>query len=330
MIRGSSQHSLISATAAVVIALLGLVYFSAPSSAQEKIRIGYIGLSLSSLPLLAARELGFFSKNGIQVENLLLTFQLSSIALSSGELDYIAGVGPGTVSATLGGSPSRAVWIVANRLIYNVIAQPEIKTIQDLRGKRIGVSGLGATTHTAFNMGIERAGANPKEFVVVALGPQQQQRAMESRAVDAVMIDPPVLFVLLQKGFSKVLDIGAAVEMPVGGLTTLTKTLASKPDQLRRVIKSLQEAKETLISSREKSVGFIVKTMKMDQETATKTHELMAFAWAGSGVPTRTGMDNIVKGIQSQGRFADRKVSFEEVADPRFALQVARELGHKE
>ncbi|MGH7810723.1 MAG: hypothetical protein ACREP5_10645, partial [Candidatus Binatia bacterium] len=67
--------------------------FSSTSFAQEKIRIGYIGLSLSSLPLLAARELGFFSKNGLQVENLLLTFQLSSIAMSSGELDYVAGVG---------------------------------------------------------------------------------------------------------------------------------------------------------------------------------------------------------------------------------------------
>src|SRR5262245_1824373 len=301
-----------------------------PTLAQEKIRVGYIGVSLSSVPVLAARELGYFSKHGLQVENVLLTFQLSSIAMSSGELDYIAGVGPGTVSATLGGSPSRAVWIVANRLIYNVIAQPELKTLQDLRGKRIGVAGLGATTHSAFTMAVEKAGAYPKDFIVVGLGPQQQQRALEEKAIDAVMIDPPVLFVLLQKGYSKILDIGAAVEMPVGGLTTLTKTLASKPDQVRRVIKALQEAKEALIGSKEKAVGFIVKTMKMDLETATKTHELMAFAWAGSGVPTRTGMENIVRGIQSQGRFAERKVAFEEIADPRLALQVARELGHKE
>ena len=298
--------------------------------AQEKIRIGYIGLSLSSMPLLAALDLGTFSKNGIQAEVLLLTFQLSSVALSSGELDYVAGVGPGTVSATLGGSSSRAVWIVANRLIYNVIAQPELKTLQDLRGKRVGVSGLGATTHTAFTMAVEKAGANSKDFIVVGLGPQQQQRALESKAVDAVIVDPPLLFVLLKKGFSKVLDVGAAVEMPVGGLTTLTKTLSAKPDQVRRVIKALQEAKELLLNSKERAVEFIMKTMKMDQETAIRTHELMAFAWAGSGVPTRVGIENILKGIQSQGRFADRKIAFEDIADPRFALQVARELGHKE
>ena len=213
--------------------LLSIIVFSVlviptNSLAQEKIRIGYIGLSLSSLPLLAARELGFFAKNGIQAEVLLLTFQLSSIAMSNGELDYVAGVGPGTVSATLGGNPLRAVWIVADRLIYNVMAQPELKTLQDLRGKRIGVAGLGATTHTAFTMAVEKAGANPKDFIVVGLGPQQQQRALESKAIDAVMIDPPVLFVLQKKGFSKVLDIGSLVEMPVGGLTTLSKTIGGE------------------------------------------------------------------------------------------------------
>ena len=110
----------------------------------------------------------------------------------------------------------------------------------------------------------------------------------------------------------------------------MTKTLDGKPDQVRRVIKALQQAKESLIGSRERSVGFIVKTMNMEPEIAVKTFDLMSFAWAGSGVPTRSGMENIVKGIQSQGRFADRKVAFEEIAEPHFALQVARELGHKE
>lgn len=314
----------------LVIVLLSLAVFPGAASAQEKIRIGYIGLSLSSMPLLAARELGIFAKNGVQAEVLLLTSQLSAVALNAGELDYVAGVGPGSLSATMAGSPSRAVWIVANRLIYNVIAQPEFKTLQELRGKRIGVSGLGATTHTAFTMAVERVGANPKDFIFVGLGPQQHLRAMEAKSVDAMIVDPPVLFVLLKRGFSKVLDIGANVEMPVGGLTTLTKTLSAKPDQVRRVIKSLQEAKEALLNSKERAAEFIVKMMKMDQEIALRTQELMAYAWAGSGVPTRVGIENIVKGIQSQGRFADRKFAFEDLADPRFALQVARELGHKE
>jgi len=297
--------------------------------AQEKVRIAYIGPSLSNLPLLAAKESGAFAKNGLQAELLVLTSQLSAVALAAGELEYVAGVGPGSVSGTLGGIPSRAVWIVSNRILHSVVAQPEIKSLPDLRGKKIGVTGLGGTTHTSLMMAIEKLGAQPKEFTIVSLGTQQYLRALESRAVDAATIDPPLLFFVLKKNFNRILDLGAVVEIPVGGLTTLSQTLTNKPEQVRKVIKALQEAKESLLNSKERALDFTMKVMNMDRETAVKTCELMAVAWTGTGVPTRSGIENIVKGIQSQGRFADKKISFEDLADPRFAIQVAREFGHR-
>jgi ABC-type nitrate/sulfonate/bicarbonate transport system substrate-binding protein len=318
----------------IVILLLNLhPVVSGPRSdlnAQEKVRISYVGPSLSNLPLLAAKELGIFSRNRLEVEILLLTSQLSAVALGAGELEYVGGVGPGSVGGTLAGIPSRAVWVVSNRILHSVVAQPELKALQDLRGKKIGVTGLGGTTHTSLMMAIEKFGGNPREYIVVSLGPQQYLRALESKAVDAATVDPPLLFLVLKKGFSRILDLGSVVEMPVGGLTTLMKTLNAKPEQVVRIIKSLQEAKDLLLSSKERAVDFTMKVMKMDRESALRSYELMAVAWVGTGVPTRPGMENIVRGIQSQGRFADKKVAFEDVADARFALQVARELGHKD
>ena len=299
------------------------------SVAQEKIRIAYVGPSLSNLPLLAAKQMGAFARQSLDVEILLLTSQLSAVALGAGELEYVAGVGPGSVSGTLAGIPSRAVWVVSHRILHSVVAQPELKSLHDLRGKKIGVTGLGGTTHTSLMIAIEKSGANPKEFIVVSLGPQQYLRALESKAVDAATIDPPLLLLVLKKGFNRIVDLGSVVEMPVGGLTTLTKTLNTKPDQVRRVIKALQESKELLLKSKERAVDFTIKAMKMDRETALQTYDIMADAWIGNGVPTRAGIENIVKGIQSQGRFAERRISFEDVADPRFAQQVARELGAK-
>jgi NitT/TauT family transport system substrate-binding protein len=297
--------------------------------AQDKVRIAYVGPSLSNLPLLAAKELGGFARQGLEVEILLLTSQLSAVALGAGELEYVAGVGPGSVSGTLAGIPSRAVWIVSNRVLHSIVAQPEIKTLEQLRGKKIGVTGLGGTTHTSLMIAIEKSGGNPKEFIVVSLGPQQYLRALEAKSVDAATIDPPLLFLVVKRGFNRVLDLGSVVEMPVGGLTTLTQTLTTKPDQVRKVIRALQEAKQILLHSKERAVDFTMRTMKMDRETALRTYQIMADAWEGTGIPTRTGIENIVRGIKSQGRFPDKKVSFEEVADPRFALQVARELGAK-
>lgn len=300
-----------------------------PSLAQDRVRIAYVGPSLSNLPLLAAKEIGIFARHKLDVEILLLTSQLSAVALGAGELEYVAGVGPGSVGGTLAGIPSRAVWVVSNRILHSVVAQPEVKSLQDLRGKKIGVTGLGGTTHTSLMMAIEKFGGNPREYIVVSLGPQQYLRALESKAVDAATVDPPLLFLVLKKGFSRILDLGSVVEMPVGGLTTMMKTLNSKSEQVVRIIKSLQEAKDLLLSSRERAVDFTMKVMKMDRESALRSYELMAVAWVGTGVPTRAGMENIIRGVQSQGRFADKKVAFEDVADSRFAIQAARELGHK-
>jgi ABC-type nitrate/sulfonate/bicarbonate transport system substrate-binding protein len=300
-----------------------------PSFAQDRVRIAYVGPSLSNLPLLAAKETGIFARHKLDVEILLLTSQLSAVALGAGELEYVAGVGPGSVGGTLAGIPSRAVWVVSNRILHSVVAQPEVKSLQDLRGKKIGVTGLGGTTHTSLMMAIEKFGGNPREYIVVSLGPQQYLRALESKAVDAATVDPPLLFLVLKKGFSRILDLGSVVEMPVGGLTTMMKTLNSKSEQVVRIVKSLQEAKDLLLSSKERAVDFTMKVMKMDRESALRSYELMTVAWVGTGVPTRAGMENIIRGIQSQGRFADKKVAFEDVADSRFAIQAARELGHK-
>src|SRR5262245_15625927 len=132
--------------------------------AQEKVRISYVGPSLSNLPLLAAKELGIFSRNKLEVEILLLTSQLSAVALGAGELEYVAGVGPGSVSGTLAGIPSRAVWVVSNRFLHSVVAKPELKTRRDLRGRKIGVTGLGGTPLTSLMMAIERSGGNPKDM----------------------------------------------------------------------------------------------------------------------------------------------------------------------
>lgn len=309
--------------------LLCALCLGVPSFAQDRVRIAYVGPSLSNLPLLAAKETGIFARHKLDVEILLLTSQLSAVALGAGELEYVAGVGPGSVGGTLAGIPSRAVWVVSNRILHSVVAQPEVKSLQDLRGKKIGVTGLGGTTHTSLMMAIEKFGGNPREYIVVSLGPQQYLRALESKAVDAATVDPPLLFLVLKKGFSRILDLGSVVEMPVGGLTTMMKTLNSKPEQVVRIIKSLQEAKDLLLSSKERAVDFTMKVMKMDRESALRSYELMAVAWVGTGVPTRAGMENIVRGVQSQGRFADKKVAFEDVADSRFAIQAARELGHK-
>ena len=180
---------------------------------------------------MAAREWKLFQERGLDVEIILMSPAISVPAMVSGEIDYFAGVGPGVVSASLGGLPFRAVWVSSDRVSYSLMAHPKFKTVQELRGKKIGVTGsLGATNHVSLVIALEKLGMSPKDFNILALPPHEMLRSLESGFLDAASLNPPTLFLAQKKGFPNILDIGSLVEMPGGGLTVLAKT--SKPNPM--------------------------------------------------------------------------------------------------
>lgn len=321
---------LLLATAIIAV----LCSMAAPGAAQEtlkKTRISNAGFTITALPLLAAREWGVFNANGLDVEIILMQSSIVPAALSQGDIDYQAGVGPASVNGTLSGFPTRAIWFSSDRISYWLMAKPQFKTIESLKGKKIAVSGLGGTIHVAMNMALEKVGANPKDFVLVSIPGQQIQilYSLESGFVDGAMMSPPVTFGAQKKGFNKLLDVGSMVEMPGGGLTALVKTIQERPAETRRVIRSLQMAKDEIRKSKPKTLDLIVRLLKMDKEAASETYDQFLTTLSPTGIPTRIGMETLVKSVQSQGRFVDRKVSFNEIADDHLATDVAKEIGYK-
>ena len=72
-----------------------------------------------------------------------------------------------------------------------------------------------------------------------------------------------------------------------------------------------------------------MRTIKVDREIAEDSFVDYRKTSSGSGVPTREGMEQIVKSLQLLGQFTGRKVAFEEITDARIAREVAKELGYK-
>ena len=295
----------------------------------KKVRIAYPDNTICCLPLLAALQWKVFEANGLQAEIIQVRSQIAYPALSSGEVQYVAGVGPASVSATLRGMPSRAVWFATDELIYSLMARPDFQNIKDLRNKKIALTGLGGTSHVALQIALDSAGENPKNFVYLGMGGSQLLPALESGTVEAALLSPPMLYFAKKKGFRDLLDVGSRAKMPLGGLTVMVSTLRNRADEVKQVIRSLQAAKQEILKSREKSVALTSSFLKLDRDVAEDTYTVYRKTVSGSGVPTHEGIDQIVKSLQAAGLFTDRKVSFEEVADDRIAKEVAKELGYK-
>jgi len=299
---------------------------------RTKIRISNAGFTMTALPLLAAKDWGVFSANGLDVELIVMGAPLAAAALSQGDIDYVAGVGPASVAATLSGLASRAIWFSSDRISYWLQSAPQYKTVQDLKGKKIAISGgLGATNHVALVIALEKVGANAKDYTMVAIPGAQLQvlYSLESGFVEAALLSPPHTFGAAKKNFHKLLDVGAMVEMPGGGLTTMVKTINERPAEVKRTIRALQAAKDEVRKSKAKTVELIVRLLKMDKDAAGETYDAFQTTLNPNGIPNRAGIENLVRSLQAQGRFVDRKVAFTEVADDRLATEVAKELGYK-
>ena len=302
------------------------------SDAQEqrtKIRISNAALNFTSLPLLAAKEWKIFDANGFDVEIIVMSSIVAAPALLRGDIDYVSGVGPASISATLSGLPSKAVWMSSSKTLYWLMTNQKYKNIAELKGKKIGVTGLGGTPHVAFSMALDKLGAPSKDFAMVSLPGNRLLESLQQGVIDAAVLAPPLMFEARKKGFSRLIDIGSLVEMPAGGLTTLVETIQKRPVEVKRVARSLQLAKEEIRKSKNKTVELIVRVLKMERETASDTYDAFITTLSPTGIPSREGMDNLIKAVQSQGRFADRTIRFDVVADDRLATEVAKEMGLK-
>src|SRR3989304_7398922 len=233
----------------ILLAAVLIAIYSLPEASQDKrtkVRISNAGFTITALPLLAAKDWGMFTANGLDVELIVMSPSLAAAALAQGDIDSVAGVGPASVAATLSGLPSRAIWFSSDRISYWLMARAQFKNLEDLKGKKIAISGgAGGTNHVALVVALEKSGANPKDYVMVGIPGQQIQvlYSLESNFVEGALISPPVTFNAYKNGFNKLLDVGSMVEMPGGGLTALIKTIQSRAAEAKKAIHALQSAK---------------------------------------------------------------------------------------
>jgi ABC-type nitrate/sulfonate/bicarbonate transport system substrate-binding protein len=114
----------------------------------------------------------------------------AAAALVSGDLDCQSGIGPASINATLSGVDSRALWSSTSRITYWLMARLEYKSVQALRRKKIGVFGLGGTSHVAMTIALEKSGLAPKGLCRSIRARGQVVQSLDSGFVDAATLNP--------------------------------------------------------------------------------------------------------------------------------------------
>ncbi|HEY7062241.1 MAG TPA: ABC transporter substrate-binding protein [Chloroflexota bacterium] len=302
---------------------------AAPTPAPlAKIKMTYPSGGVASLPVFVARDNGFFERYGLDVETLLLTSDRAMAAVASGDIQYVGGVGPASVAATALGLPLRAVWVTATSPAYTVFARPEIRTPEQLRGKRMGVPAIGGTSAVVTGMALKHFGIEAGRDVALAQieGDALIAESLRSGAIDAAPLTAPFSLAMRQEGFTPLIDVASLVQMPQGGLSTTLDKLANERDEVRRTVRALDQAQQWILQNPDDAVTLIQATLDTDRPVAQGTYDETVPTFQGKGLVTREGIDNILAAVRDAGRIGP-EVRYEDVADGTLAEEVARELG---
>jgi NitT/TauT family transport system substrate-binding protein len=183
------KFSLATALAIWLLASLGLTNRAV---AADRIRIAVSNPNMPNLTSQMALKRGFFKDENLDAEIIRMNPNVAITALATGDIDYCQLFGA-VVGGAVSGLPVRIVAGFLDNWPMTLIAQPEIKTLKDLKGKTLGISSFGATPDVAARMMIKQAGIDSdKEIKILALGSDAaRMTALMQRIVDVVVMSPP-------------------------------------------------------------------------------------------------------------------------------------------
>jgi NitT/TauT family transport system substrate-binding protein len=150
--------------------------FSAENQKLDRIRMGYSSISSSRIALWATNDMGFFKKHGLAAEVIVTPGVQGTQALIAGELQFYLGGVDSAALAAARGSDLIAI-ATAEPIEYKLITQPGIKTVKDLKGKKIVVDRVGGTSYYISLQILEKVGLKPGDVELVQVGGGGNQRA---------------------------------------------------------------------------------------------------------------------------------------------------------
>jgi len=314
----------------ILCALFSIFFLHNSADAAEKIRLGFPDLAAQFIPLPLAEKKDFFKEQGLQGEFIRIRPAISSAALVSGEIDFDTVLGNG-VAAAIRGIPVKVVACYLPATPIALIARPEFKSVQELKGKTIGLNTYGGTLESTARLFVKHFGLDPdKDVKFLATGTVDSRfAAMKQGLTAATLGSPPLDFLGKKLGFIVLARAHELFNFPASGLVASMRKIKEKPDEIKRVIKAGIKGSRYIRQNRDGTLPVMMEWLKIDKEIAAVTYGSVWKAFSENGSLPENGLRIAIEEAKRVGK-VEREVSLSEVADLSILREAQKELGISE
>jgi ABC-type nitrate/sulfonate/bicarbonate transport system substrate-binding protein len=309
-------------------AVLMLAAVPASGQALQNVRAASPTKGIPFFYMYVARDMGLFRAEGLTVEEIVMGLDVAIAGVLANELGYITGTGSATRAAVTG-VPVKVVMFAFDKIIFTLHVPPTIKSLAELKGKRVAVNRPVTTDAVFARAALERAGVDPSTVTFASMvATSTRFAALKSGAVEAAVLTPPFDALAVKEGYRSLAHVADVLDMPWSGLATSVKRLAEKPAEVKAMIRAVLKSLQFIRQNRERSIAIIRKEFNLDDTLASHVYDQMVPALSSDGTASARAIESDIDLARRSLKIA-KSVEVSQVVDFSLLSEVQRELGLK-
>ena len=290
------------------------------SAQLTTVRIAFNGFG-GVAPLYLGNDAGIFKQQGLNLEMVFIPGgSLSLQALIGRSLDLLLTGGPPVANAYLQGAKIKIIGGVTTLLPYTFVVATGLRTAEQVKGKKIGISRFGSNTDYVVRLALDQLGLSAAQVQIIQVGGSQARLvALKSGAIQATVLSPEEAMVAQKMGFSVLLDfIEKGIEFPHVNVVARDDYLETQAQTVRTFMRTYVESVRYYKTHRGEAIKKIMELSKLpERQMAETVYEGSLRATPDDGKPTVKGMEVVLDSLAKENPKA-KSLTVQQLLDLRF------------
>ncbi|MGE5217662.1 MAG: ABC transporter substrate-binding protein [Chloroflexota bacterium] len=310
------------------LAVIFSLFAVTPLWAQlKKVRFSVSAASIAEVPFRIASVKGFYRDEGLDVESILIRGAVGMQALLGGSVDYTSASGS-TIAAAVRGLPVKLVFIASAKPQFDLIAQPQIRSVADLKGKNVGISSRGGAVDLLTQLIVQKNGLAPNKDVIslVVGGQEDTVLALRAGRIAAALLTPPRPLILQREGFHRIAYSGDYLPTyPSGGIGVTDEKIKTAPNDVLAFVKGSVRGLQFARQNRAETMKILSDYFHLkDQTLSEQLFELYLSRLPADGSAEEAWMKGAIAFTQKSLGGASKEVTSSQVFDFSFVRKSIR------
>jgi NitT/TauT family transport system substrate-binding protein len=287
------------------------------AASAEDITVSYAALTAAYMDHIVAIEKGYILEEGLNVKIMRAGGGTATQTLLSGQLHFSSSAGT-ALSAALRGGLVKIVYTNMSRPTYRLVSnKPEIRTLQDLVGKKIAINTFGDTGHLATLLLFKKYGLDTKSFLFIAVRNEARFPAFVSGSIDAAPLSPRDIAQVGPLKGHILADTTKEVQLVWNGVAVSSKLLAENPLLVERFLRAVAKGREFARLYKEPTIAMIAKYTPSPSDVLSLDYDTVLGSMTESGwvtddvlrdeIMTRGELINVTK-LSDAGQLFDYRI----------------------